>query len=117
MLQRPTRRIGDDDAAAADRVLRAFLRRHESTERAQAALAVPPSQRDTTRYYAAIVAPNGDVMLEWRRDSAAASRWASSAIGRGDVTGDTLVVGPLELVSGVPAITMVTPVNDTAGSR
>ena len=113
MITRPNRRLVDSTAAAADRTIRAFLHRAESAERARAALATPLYPRDTTRRYMAVVAPNGDVLLEYRRDSSVTPRWAVSAIARGEIKGDTQYVGPLELLSNVPAIALVWPVDDT----
>lgn len=77
MVQRPSARITDSAALAADRRLRAFIRSHEtamSSAEAARALAVPASRTDTTKYYAAIVAPNGDVLMEYRRFEVAAPR-------------------------------------------
>ena len=119
MVQRPSVRITDTAALAADRRLRAFVRGRApelSRDDAVRALGMPSSAADTIKYYAALVAPNGDVLLEYRRvedTTGNAPRWAPSAIARGEIRGDTMSVGPIELVAGMPGVTLVRPVNDT----
>jgi hypothetical protein len=117
-IQRPTGRITDPQAHAADRTLREFLSGRRSEREAVRALQVPQSPGDTTHYYAALLNPSGYVLLEYKRQETPAPRWAANAVAHGVARGDTVLVGPIEIVANFPAVTTLRPVNDSsAGIR
>ena len=114
-VMRPSERIADPSARAADRTLREFLAGRRGEQDAARALEVPPAPGDTTRYYSALLSPSGYVLLEYKRQETPAPRWASNAVARGAARGDTLMVGPIEIVANFPAVTTLRPVNDSGG--
>jgi signal transduction histidine kinase/CheY-like chemotaxis protein len=117
-IQRPSARTSDPAARAADRTLREFLAGRLSESEAARALEVPMVPGDTTHYYSALLNPNGYVLLEYKRQEAPSPRWAPNTVARGAARGDTLLVGPLEIVANLPAVTTMRPVNDSsAGVR
>ena len=63
-VQRPSVRISDPQARAADRTLRDFLAGRGSAREAARALEVPAAPGDTTHYYAALLDRGGNVLLE-----------------------------------------------------
>jgi signal transduction histidine kinase/ActR/RegA family two-component response regulator len=119
MVQRPSQRPMDSATVAAEKALRAFVRGKGGGSRdaalaALAALARPQSARDTSKVYAALVDSAGRTLLAYHRRSAAAPRWPTAAIARGEIRGDALTLGPFESVAGVPTISVVRSLRDSS---
>jgi signal transduction histidine kinase/ActR/RegA family two-component response regulator len=115
LINRPRARITDSASVAADRALRGFLRGPRSgvsRETALAALAHTTDPRDSAKVYAALVDLSGRTQLAWHRRRALEPKWPAIAIAAGP--GDTMSVGPIEDLGGVPTYTYVTPLRDTS---
>ena len=115
-VTRPSARISDPTLRAADVTLRQYLAGRASETDARGALTARQSPNDTTRYYVGVFDPRGNMKLEYKRHALTPPRWAQAAIGRGAAQGDTLLVGPIEIVANLPAITTLRPVSDTSAA-
>ena len=116
-IQRPTIRLADTAVRAADRTLREYLKGRASERDAQRALAVPMVPGDTSNYYTAVLDAYGETKLEHKRHELTPPRWAHNAVLSGATRGDSLLIGPIEIVANLPAITTMRPVNDSSGGR
>src|SRR5688500_3337397 len=59
--------------------------------------------------YAALLDARGRTLLEYKRDTLAAPRWAAEAIARGEIRGDSSTVSPFESYAGRVGYTRVFP--------
>ena len=115
LINRPRTRGTDSASLVADRAMRAFLRGRPSLasrEAALAALAHTTDPRDTAKVYAALVDASGHTLLAWHRRRALEPKWPATAIAAGP--GDTMSVGPIEDLGGLPTYTYVNPLRDTS---
>src|SRR5438552_984169 len=120
LVNRPRTRVTDSAALAADRALRAFLRAGEragsgARSAALAALAHTSTPRDTAKSYAALVDGSGRTLLAYVRRPGFEPEWPAAAIARG-AAGDTMSLGPIEDLRGVPTYTYIFPFRDTTAA-
>jgi signal transduction histidine kinase/ActR/RegA family two-component response regulator len=113
-INRPRTRATDSATVAADRTLRAFLRGtgNVSPDAALAALAHTTNPRDSAKVYAALVDASGHTLLAYHRRRALEPKWPASAIAAGPM--DTMSLGPIEDLGGVPTYTYLYPLRDTS---
>jgi signal transduction histidine kinase/ActR/RegA family two-component response regulator len=114
MVIRPRPRGTDSASLAADRAMRAFLRGRGrgSPAAALAALVHTTNPRDSARIYAALVDVSGHTLLAYHRRQQLEPKWPATLLASG--AGDTMSVGPIEDVGGVPAYSFVYPFRDTS---
>ncbi|HEU4993880.1 MAG TPA: ATP-binding protein [Gemmatimonadaceae bacterium] len=115
MVQRPAPRR-DSLARVTDRSLVEFLRGRLSRDAATAALARARNPMDTTRVFAALLDPAGRTLLAHHRPPAREPAWPLGAVRRGDVSGDSVSLGPIENLGGAPAYSLVYPLRDSLSS-
>ncbi|HEY8174576.1 MAG TPA: ATP-binding protein [Gemmatimonadaceae bacterium] len=112
IVNRPRTRATDSASLAADHAMRAFLGGRGSRDAALAALAHTSNPRDSAKVYAALVDIGGYTLLAYHRRPELEPKWPASVISAG--AGDTMSLGPIEDLGGVPTYTFVYPLRDTS---
>jgi len=118
MVTRP--RLQDSTTRATDATLRAYLHGVVPSDSALSALARGVAPQDTQKVYSALLDSAGRPVLAYQRrpDSGRVPLWPALAIARGEI-GDTISLGPLESLGGVPTYSLVRALRQTGapGSR
>jgi len=113
MTTRPTART--DSAWRLDEAtLRSFARGKGSASAARAVLEPEAASRDSARLYAALLDASGRELVAYRRGDSPPPKWPAAAIARKQIAGDSLTLGVVEGIAGVPAYSTVRPLRDTA---